>query len=270
MAATLITAHNGADATPEDSMEFVRHALASGADVMEIDIRRLVDGKLVFAHDLPSDPAGPAVPDTRVLKTGCSSHNLPSDPAGPDNPDDRILKTRCSSPDPVFVEDVFLALRESSKLVNCDLKEPHLESAVAELAERCGISDRLIYSGTVSASYCMETGLNRYVKILLNIEEYVPGLYARCQKDPSQIHEAAREISSVCLRYGIGCVNANYRLADDRFIEILAQQGIGLSVWTVDTLPEALHFIEHGIYNVTTRNLQQVLSAAFPLLHLNA
>ena len=295
MAATLITAHNGADATPEDSMEFVRMALASGADVMEIDIRRLADGKLVFAHDLPinpaglsgqdarilntgssshdlpSDPAAPADPDARDLKTGCSSpHDLPSDPAAPADPDARILKTGCSSPGPVPIEDVFLALRESSKLVNCDLKEPHLESAVAELAERCGISDRLIYSGTVSAPYCMETGLNRCVKILLNIEEYIPGLYARCQKDSSQIHEAAREISAVCLRYGIDCVNANYRLANDRFIEILAQQGIGLSVWTVNTLPEALHFIERGIYNVTTRNLQQVLSAAFPLLHLNA
>lgn len=270
MAATLITAHNGADATPEDSMEFVRMALASGADVMEIDIRQLADERLVFAHDLPFNPAGLSGQDARGLKTGCSSHDLPSDPAAPADPDARILKTGCSSPGPVPIEDVFLALRESSKLVNCDLKEPHLESAVAELAERCGISDRLIYSGTVSAPYCMETGLNRCVKILLNIEEYIPGLYARCQKDSSQIHEAAREISAVCLRYGIDCVNANYRLADDRFIEILAQQGIGLSVWTVNTLPEALHFIERGIYNVTTRNLQQVLSAAFPLLHLNA
>lgn len=36
---TLITAHSGADGTPENSMEFVRHVLAAQADVLEVDVR---------------------------------------------------------------------------------------------------------------------------------------------------------------------------------------------------------------------------------------
>ena len=47
---TLITAHNGADGTPEGSLEYVRHALSTDADVLEIDIRRLPDGTLIFAQ----------------------------------------------------------------------------------------------------------------------------------------------------------------------------------------------------------------------------
>ena len=36
---TLITAHSGADSTPENSIEFVKYALTIDADVLEIDVR---------------------------------------------------------------------------------------------------------------------------------------------------------------------------------------------------------------------------------------
>ena len=36
---TLITAHSGADGTPDNSMEFVRYALTRQADVLEVDVR---------------------------------------------------------------------------------------------------------------------------------------------------------------------------------------------------------------------------------------
>lgn len=48
---TWITAHSGADGTPDNSLEFVRYALETDADALEIDIRRRTDGVLVLAHD---------------------------------------------------------------------------------------------------------------------------------------------------------------------------------------------------------------------------
>lgn len=215
---TMITAHNGADGTPEGSMEYVLHALSTDADVMEIDIRRLPGGALAFTHDAP--------------ETGTS---------------------------PVSIESVFRRVYGTGKLVNCDLKEAGLETAVYDLAKKCGIDRQLIYSGTVSAAHCQETGLNRLVRIALNIEEYVPDLYARCTADPMQTAEAAKEISEVCRRYGIGCVNANYRLATDGFMDILEKNRLGLSVWTVNDPVEASRFLKRGVENVTTRNLREIL-----------
>ena len=243
MPATLITAHNGADATPEDSMDFVRHALASEADAIEIDIRRLANGTLVFTHDLPENLNARSLRENNA--GGSSAAEVRTFPSGL-----------------ITIEEVFHALRDSRKLVNCDLKEPGLETAVADLAAQCGVADRLLYSGTVSASYCMNTGLTRHVKILLNIEEYIPDLYVRCRMDPAQILQAARDISTVCRQYGVGCVNANYLLAADGFIDILMKNGLDLSVWTVDGLLEAKRFLDRGIYNMTTRNLQQILQLA--------
>ena len=49
---TSITAHSGADHTPDNSIEFVRYALESDADILEVDVRR--DAKhdeLVLSHD---------------------------------------------------------------------------------------------------------------------------------------------------------------------------------------------------------------------------
>ncbi|MDO5132509.1 MAG: hypothetical protein Q4D81_05970 [Eubacteriales bacterium] len=174
--------------------------------------------------------------------------------------------TQLQGPEPVSVESVFRRVYGTGKLVNCDLKEAGLESAVYDLAKRCGIDRQLIYSGTVSAEYCRKTGLTRLVRIALNIEEYVPDLYARCRRDPAQIMEAAKEMSAVCHRYGIECVNANYRLATDAFLDTLEKNRLTLSAWTVDDLTEASRFLQRGIQggieNVTTRNLRQVLSMA--------
>ena len=219
---TLITAHNGADGRPEDSMEYVLYALSTDADVMEIDIRRMPDGTLVFTHDIPT-------PDMRL----------------------------------VLIEDIFHRVHGTGKLVNCDLKHAGLEADVYALAKECGIERQLIYSGTVSAAYCQETGLNHRVRIALNIEEYVPDLYARCRQDPAQTIEAAQEISAVCRRYGIECVNANYHLAGDAFLDVLDSNGLTLSAWTVDDLKETSRFLRRGIENVTTRNLQETLALKY-------
>ena len=217
----MITAHNGADRTRENSMAFVRHALSSSADALEIDIRRHPDGTLVFTHDINDAPS--------------------------------------SSLDPV--RSVFEALRGTGKLVNCDLKEGGLEDDVFSLARACGVEDRLIYTGTVSAAHCKETGLNRIVRIALNIEEYIPGLYARCLDasmpaySMAQTAVCAEEMCRICLQYDIPRINAHYRLATLPFQEVLRQNGVDLSVWTVNDPAELKRFVQAGVYNVTTRNL---------------
>lgn len=52
---TMITAHAGADALPDNSLSYVRHALASAADALEIDVRRARDGSLRLGHDAADD-----------------------------------------------------------------------------------------------------------------------------------------------------------------------------------------------------------------------
>ncbi|MBS5281024.1 MAG: glycerophosphodiester phosphodiesterase, partial [Butyricicoccus pullicaecorum] len=46
-----ITAHSGCDGTPDNSLEFVRHALQTNADALEVDVRKTKDGILAISHD---------------------------------------------------------------------------------------------------------------------------------------------------------------------------------------------------------------------------
>lgn len=54
---TQITAHTGSDGYQDNSLEFVRYALSTDADVLEVDIRRGVHGELVISHDDPTEDA---------------------------------------------------------------------------------------------------------------------------------------------------------------------------------------------------------------------
>ena len=53
---TVITAHSGCEGTPPNSREHILAAIASGAEMLEVDIRER-DGLLYLSHDEGEDPA---------------------------------------------------------------------------------------------------------------------------------------------------------------------------------------------------------------------
>lgn len=53
---TIITAHSGCEKTPPNSREHLLAAIASGAEMIEFDVR-MIDGVLILSHDEPEDPA---------------------------------------------------------------------------------------------------------------------------------------------------------------------------------------------------------------------
>lgn len=61
-----ITAHSGADGFPDNSLDYVRYALASGADILEVDVRRGPDGRLMLGHDA-ADAALPTLEEVFTL-----------------------------------------------------------------------------------------------------------------------------------------------------------------------------------------------------------
>lgn len=62
----MITAHSGADGFQDNSLAYVRYALASGADCLEVDVRRGADGKLMLGHDA-ADAALPSLEEVFTL-----------------------------------------------------------------------------------------------------------------------------------------------------------------------------------------------------------
>lgn len=110
MRKTWITAHSGAENTPDNSLEFVAYALQTDADVLELDIRRRSeeDPTLVLSHDETEENV------------------------------------------PLLEEAFRMIAVHPTMCINCDLKESGLEHAVLSLAQKCGLLPRILFSGTVN------------------------------------------------------------------------------------------------------------------------
>ncbi len=52
---TVITAHSGCEETAPNSIEHIKAAIASGAEMIEFDVRN-ADGTLLLSHDVPENP----------------------------------------------------------------------------------------------------------------------------------------------------------------------------------------------------------------------
>jgi glycerophosphoryl diester phosphodiesterase len=53
---TIITAHSACEGTPPNSIAHVKAAIASGAEIIEFDVR-MAEGTLILSHDVPENPA---------------------------------------------------------------------------------------------------------------------------------------------------------------------------------------------------------------------
>ena len=215
----MITAHSGTDNTPDNSLEFVRYALASQADALEVDIQRdPVSGELIITHDEELTGEYPRL------------------------------------------RDVFALLAQHPSMrINCDLKPAGLELDVFDLAKEMGVANRLIYSGTVDVFAFEKWPQLNGVEIFLNLEEYVDNVYYNYRDIPDFELTAIETVCAVCKQHGIQTVNVNYNLVTRRFIQLLAKEGIKVSVWTVNGKHEINYFLTRGVYNLTTRKLRNAL-----------
>ena len=59
---------------------------------------------------------------------------------------------------------------------------------------------------------------------------------------------------------GISTINVYQGLVTRRLIEVLKKEGIGVSAWTVNEPSELEWFLQSGVTNITTRNLQKALA----------
>ena len=59
---------------------------------------------------------------------------------------------------------------------------------------------------------------------------------------------------------GISTINIYQGLVARRLIEVLKKEGIGVSAWTVNEPSELEWFLQSGVTNITTRNLQKALA----------
>lgn len=223
-----ITAHAGMDGTSPNSRENLKAAILSDADIIEVDVRRNAQGVLYLFHDVLTKPFLEETIDQRLT-----------------------------------LDEAFDSIAGSgNKKINCDLKEPGLESHVHQLAREYGLQNRLIYTGTVQFPE-EEMTWQSDVKVFYNLEHllssYSENTSYKNNVQESEENSIKRAAETMWKNPPIGLVGWNvevgvYLRNRSWFIE----QGVPLSLWTVDekeTLETLFREHEAIIVNITTRQV---------------
>ncbi|RSX58391.1 hypothetical protein D2E24_0270 [Bifidobacterium samirii] len=240
----MITAHSGSEGTPDNSREFFDAFIAGGVDCLEVDVRRDEHGDLCLGHDHPETSDG---------------HGT------------------------VLLADLFAAMADfpQGAAINCDLKENGLERSVLDLADRAGIAERVIFSGTVCPTACVRSdGDGSRARVLYNPENLIPDFYSGTERfanlavgasQPAGLPAEAMTLPCAdddnwaalldyCLSAPVAALNINYRVMTPARMDECAARGVPLSVWTVDDPCAQRRFMNAGVFNLTTRLPHQAMS----------
>lgn len=233
----MITAHTGCDNTPVNSLESIEYAIASKADIFEIDVRMLSGGELILSHDA-------------VTKSGGNA---------------------------VLLKQVFELMQTHTAIsVNCDLKESPCIDPLLRLADSYGIAkQRFIVTGSVSPLEINNfPHITTHAQVFMNIEELLAYIVyskeynitvpetSRCDLLKSlniRPFNYAAEITSFFNEKDVAGVNMPYNDDTKDLFEIFLSQKIPVSVWTINDPAVQRTMFEKGVYNLTTRSLTSAL-----------
>lgn len=221
----IITAHSGPDGTEDNTLSSIRYCLQSGVEAFEVDIRAF-QGELVLGHD--------------ELKDGST---------------------------PATLQEAFEIMKEHPSIrMNCDLKHGGLEYPVFELAKSFGLESRLIFTGAVSIEEVAEhPELSTTATVFYNIEGLTERFYDRlgeCWEDAKAVKNVLRELDLNKLKaVGIHGVNVYYGVCIDVFMELMDQNGLHVSAWTVDNMEELGRLLQYrGIESITTNKVKEAIA----------
>lgn len=152
----------------------------------------------------------------------------------------------------VYLEDVVKLLKKYPQMyINCDLKEENLEQPVIQLFKRNGIIKQLILSGTVDLDHVTNNPI-----VCFNIENYYPDFYSNSQLRDSQWIKGIHEYLN---QYDVNILNVNYRFFDKKTCEDVLEEGLQLSMWTVDDENARALYHQLQVFNITTRQITESL-----------
>lgn len=237
----LITAHTGCMGTPDNTRLSIETGLNLGVDIVEEDILITSDGVLVLSHDDKvhtldgSEYTISQMSYEQLSELDIKAHN------GEIGETIRI----------VTLESVLPILQASGKKMNLDLKSDACVEPIAEWIEQHGFFEQVFLSGCEIDRAKKVQSVNPHIRKLLNVDA------ALLVKDTYS--EAAKTICEEARSAGCFGINMNYRAVQPELLQIAADYGLDVYVWTVNDEAQMLQFIEWGVQSITSRNVADLV-----------
>lgn len=227
---TKIWAHRGAsEYAPENTLEAFELAVRQGADGVELDVQLSKDGELVVIHDETlnrvSNHKGYVAEYTlKKLKTFHVNKHFP-----------QYGKTIIPT-----LEEVYQLLKPTNLTINVELKTsnnfyPGIEEKVIALADKLGMSDRLLYSSFNHYS------LLRLKKISSNVKTGI------------LISDIIVDAPGYAANLGIDAIHPRLNILQiPDFVKSSKEKGIEVNPWTVNDETQMRILAEQGINAMIT------------------
>jgi glycerophosphoryl diester phosphodiesterase len=236
----VVIGHRGAASeAPENSLEALGLAMELGADALELDVRRSVDGTLVVIHDADltrTSRARGRVAELTAAQIRRADLSDASDPLIPRWPETVRIPT---------LEEVFHHFPGVE--ITVDVKDPSAGADVVHVIELFDrVSDTVLYidSGTGSGAFRDYSG-----RRATSVRQAV-----RLASDPSWLARAPeRGIPEV--------VHTPFRqdgrdLIQPDFVRAVHESGRTIQVWTVDDLPTMDWLADCGVDGIITNDVR--------------
>ena len=231
-----IIAHRGSSKThPENSRSAFRAAVKCGADALEVDLRRSLDGEIYCCHDYH---LGRLTGYSGYLRRTSS---------------EKIEKLKLYREEPILTFEKFLIEFAGKAEMILDIKSAGIEEKIVELIGRHGGGRDLIYSSFSS-------------RILANIKTIAPRAKTALIVGPVRNLRPRFDFSGHLVRTArkLECsgLHLSRHLAREGIVKKLRLAGFRLAVWTVDDPTAAIQYKEMGIGGIIT-NVPEILVEHF-------
>ena len=145
----------------------------------------------------------------------------------------------------VKLKDAFKLVAKFEDLrVNVDCKTTDNLKAIFDIAQECGISDRIFYTGIEVDDVEAVKAQTPQVKYYLNVS---------VDKLKKYDDEYIRSLADLVLDCGAVGLNIHYSEASKKMIDIFHQSDLEVSLWTVNKEFDMCRVLHLGCDNITTR-----------------
>lgn len=234
---TLITAHEGCEGSPSNTLESVQTGIKAGADIIEVDVRSTKDNIAVLSHcNFIETSSGYKKPISEYLFDDLLTMEKNNEIVF-EHPDGKITR----------LVEVFELIRSSNRVLNLDVKDDESIDPLIRVVKNEDMLDYVFISGCerIRASHLKKNYPE--FQVLFNVGESLSKLAKM------DYLSAVRIICRYATQAGCCGINIPYQFCSKELVNYAHLRFLPVSVWTIDDTDKMKKYIDMGVYSITTK-----------------
>ncbi|WP_320129676.1 glycerophosphodiester phosphodiesterase [uncultured Sphaerochaeta sp.] len=221
----LITVHSGGLSALPNSYEYLQQACLLAPDIIEVDVRKTLDDRIVLWHD--------------AILPGCF------EPIS-QMPYKQLLE---KYPKLLVLETALDLCGEHAISTNLDIKEFAAIPEVCRILQKEDCLDRVVFSGCGKAEIELIYSLLPSARVLFNVQSWDREVFPQYKDYVLSMVQQAQDLKA----FGL---NVCYKDVKKEFLQYAHKHMLPVFVWTVDTRELMREMILMGVYSLTTHNVE--------------